>query len=311
MMNTAAARLSDLSPSNQENVPKEFHPAAWRHQHVSPELNDQTPQELCEFIPCDDRDYIDEFRSLNNELHKSVSLVSSVIKVMKHNSNYPSVVSLGNEIPIWYPQKTGPAMPAPDTAAWLSYMPSTAGGQGPCAPDLTRENNPQSFMILPHIQDFTIAIGDNESVTNDSSRRNYNRDSPLEEPCFIFHDNHAVPPNSAALSKFTSDVIQTSVSEPVKNTQRPQHPWQRLKSRRHRRRHRLHITNYLREIFFRRTGSSISRSTSDETLEDFDKVEDTGSRKSPWAHARNMAFWDYMFPQKPLNVSSSSRVTTS
>jgi hypothetical protein len=311
-MNTAVSRLPDLSPSNQENVPKEFLPAAWRQQQRSPELNDQTLQAPHEIIPCDDRDYIDEFRNLDNDLYKSPSLVSSVIKVMKYNNDYPSVVSLGNEIPIRYPRQTGPAMLALDTAAWLPYMPSAAGGQGPCAPDLTRENNPQTFMILPHIRDFTIVTGDNESVISDCGSRNYNTpNSPSEEPRFIFHDGPAVPQNSAALSKFTADAIPTSVSEPTKNTQLSQRPWQRLKLRRHRHRHRLHITNYLREKFFSRIGSSITRSTAGETPEGFDEAEVTGSRKSPWVHARNMLFWDHMFPQKPLSPSSSNRVATS
>lgn len=307
-MNVTASLLSVLSPSYQENVPSNIFATAWQRVQLSPRINEQTPLSPYDLIPCDDRDYMTEFHSVDSGLCKSASLASSVVRIMSYSSDKPFMVSLGNEIPISYPRQDDLRVPATDLSVWQHEMPSGEEFLVLGAPDLTKENNSlHTFMILSPRTDMTPARDYKNLFNDDSNTDSCNPDSLFTKPCFIFDDDLAAPHNSAVSSRST-EMISTSISEPLKNIQFSRRLWKQLKTRYlppHR--HNFNLITHFQNFFSKNTNCiKLSSPTAG-----FEREAATESERSPWVHTKNMLFWDHMFPQKALNFISLPTATTS
>lgn len=304
-MNVTASLLSVLSPSYRENVPSDFYSTAWPRLQLSPRINEQIPHSPYDLIPCDDRDYMTEFHSVDSGLCKSASLASSVMRIMSYSNDKPFMVSLGNEVPVSYPRQDDLRVPATDLSMWQHEMPPGEEFLILGAPDLTKENNIHTFMILSPRTDMT---RDNKHLlSDDSSTHSCNSDSLFTQPCFIFDDDLAVPHNSAVSSRST-EIISTSISEPIKNIQFSRRLWKQLKTRYFpQNRYHFHLITHFQNFFLKNTNCiKLSSPTAG-----FEREAASESQRSPWVHTKNMLCWDHMFPQKALNFVSLPTATTS
>ena len=277
-----------ISPSQLENIPLEMLPAFTQMLGHESAMVD-TPGLIPDFnvlIPRDDQDYRNEFNFVDNELYNDRSLASSVVRVVSINTNEPPQVYLGNELPV---KISDSSVQLPQEPFWFNHLglPCSDIPDVPKEPNYSKEENPQSFMIVPPIDalvEFTRELALSDSESPHGSGRLF--------ACQVERKAQSRPSYTAAN---TTEFAFTSVSDPIKITKHiPSRFWRRNQSAPPHLAYRG-FTGYVKSIF---------------------KKHHTGPRTKAsikqWVQTRNLIFWEHSrTPRTSWSTSCAKELSTS
>lgn len=268
--------MAMISPSYWENIPAEILPRFLQITAAHPDnALAHTPGLLPNsnvLIPRDNKDYRNEFNFVENDLYNDRSLASSVVRVVSIDIKEPPQIFLGNELPA--KKRDVNTNPQELWLGNLDLQPPDVPGE----PDLDKEQNPQSFMIVPPINaliEFTrdLALSDPESGNSYSSNLTN---------CDVEMESNLSNPKTIGFAF-------TSVSDPIK------------------------ITRHVQRRFWRKNQSSYVayRGFSGYVKRIFKKDNAPRPKSSikQWAQTRNLIFWEHS--QSPESSSFHKQVSTS
>lgn len=281
------AAMNVVSPSEWENIPAEL--LSTVRMHVEPDSPIDTTRTTSiantnSAIPMDDISYADEFSVVDNDLYNDRSLASSVVKVVSKDPHEPPHIILGHELPV-----QASTIPFDWTSILADYPDTQA--EEPCEPDLTKELNPCSFMIVPPINslvEFTraLTLGDDSPILNTlGGFTGRSKDTSVDSPLNCFAAEKKPAPNVPSSPGFkTSYEFAAVASDPIMFTKYP-HP--RRFWRRSRRVQDVStdpyvayrgFRGYVRRIFKKHHGIRNHART---------------AALKQWAHTRNLIFWEH------------------